>query len=226
MDAAESERVAWLRSLGELLRRLHATPRSGRATPTTRTGRAQQLEQARANLSWCDGTAAGLVELEAIATGAGAARRLIHGDLALDNVLIDADGAMSLIDWAGGGSGDPRHDIALAFENEPEFELTPAALDAFLPATARLRSTTAPVDWFVPSLQLLLSEAHAIRHPRRRRAVDPLGRSRVRGGRARARRRRQPARLADSSTRGGFGLRISRRSPSSLRNRGSASSAR
>ena len=56
---------------------------------------------------------------------------LIHGDLALDNVLVDAHGALSLIDWADGGSGDPRHDVALALQTKPEFELSTDALDAF-----------------------------------------------------------------------------------------------
>jgi aminoglycoside phosphotransferase (APT) family kinase protein len=146
MEAAPAEREALFRSLGEALNRLHAL----RVPPELRepgTWRARQLEAARGNLGWCDGTAADLVELEA-SQPEPVPETLIHGDLALDNVLIDSDGTISFIDWAGAGSGDPRHDIALALENEPEFTLTPAALAAFYAGYG-----SAPVDdrtcnWF------------------------------------------------------------------------------
>ena len=103
MDAAEPKRVAWLRSLGELVRRLHATPVPV-APAKEKDWISQQLAQARANLGWCDGAPAGLVELERSRPGS-VPQRLIHGDLALDNVLIDAEGTLSLIDWADGGPG-------------------------------------------------------------------------------------------------------------------------
>jgi aminoglycoside phosphotransferase (APT) family kinase protein len=108
----------------------------------------RQLAQARTNLPWCDGTAAGLLELER-SRPAAVPERLIHGDLALDNVLIDERGALSFVDWAGGGPGDPRHDVALALNTKPEAELTPPVLAAFFAGYG-----TAPVDeptrnWFV-----------------------------------------------------------------------------
>ena len=88
------------------------------------------LGEARENLVWCDGTVDLLADLRH--------RRpqpvpevLIHGDLALDNVLVAGEGAMSLIDWSGGTQGDPRCDLALALQTEPEFELGELELTAF-----------------------------------------------------------------------------------------------
>ncbi|MGZ3609026.1 MAG: phosphotransferase family protein [Ktedonobacteraceae bacterium] len=39
---------------------------------------------------------------------------LIHGDFTVDNVLILDGKVTGIIDWAGGGVGDPRYDLALA----------------------------------------------------------------------------------------------------------------
>ena len=73
---------------------------------------------------------------------------LIHGDLALDNVLIDESGSLSLIDWSGGDCGDARYDIALALQTEPELTLTEEEKAAFHTAYG-----SAPLDaetrrWF------------------------------------------------------------------------------
>lgn len=38
----------------------------------------------------------------------------IHGDFTVDNVLISEGKVTGIIDWAGGGIGDPRYDLALA----------------------------------------------------------------------------------------------------------------
>ena len=147
MEASPSARESLFRSVGSLLKQLHATP-----IPAELLYRepwiSRQLRQARANLSWCDGTPAGIVRLER-SQPPPVRETLIHGDLALDNALIDETGRLSLIDWAGGGPGDPRHDIALALQTKPEFELTAAALDAFFAGYG-----AAPVDertrnWFV-----------------------------------------------------------------------------
>jgi len=147
IDAAEPQRVSLCRSLGVLVRQLHAAPVPTALLSAT-DWTSQQLLQARANLSWCDGTAAGLAELER-SRPSPVPERLIHGDLALDNVLVDARGALSLIDWAGGGSGDPRHDVALVLENEPEVKLTAAALDAFFTSYGSASLDKGTRDWFV-----------------------------------------------------------------------------
>jgi aminoglycoside phosphotransferase (APT) family kinase protein len=64
-------------------------------------------------------------------------------------VLIDERGELKLIDWAGGGSGDPRHDIALALHTKPELELSPDALDAFFAGYGTVALDEATRDWFV-----------------------------------------------------------------------------
>ena len=74
---------------------------------------------------------------------------LIHGDLSLDNVLIDARGSLHLIDWADGGAGDPRHDIALALQTKPELGLPAEALRAFFEGYGSAPVDEATRDWFV-----------------------------------------------------------------------------
>jgi aminoglycoside phosphotransferase (APT) family kinase protein len=56
---------------------------------------------------------------------------LIHGDCTLDNVLVDNRRISGLIDWAGGGRGDPRHDLALATQAEHEAFQSAGDYDAF-----------------------------------------------------------------------------------------------
>jgi aminoglycoside phosphotransferase (APT) family kinase protein len=145
--ASPRERVSLFRRLGELCGRLHAVP-----VPNELERQGSwldlQLLAARGNLSWCDGTAEGLVALAA-SRPAAIAEKLIHGDLSLDNVLVAADGTMSLIDWAGGGPGDPRHDIALALQTKPELELSDAALAAFAAGYDGALPDAATRDWFV-----------------------------------------------------------------------------
>jgi aminoglycoside phosphotransferase (APT) family kinase protein len=147
MEAAEVSRQTLFRHLGELLRRLHATT-VPRALVRRETWVSRQLRQARANLPWCDGTAAGLAELErSRPTPVG--ETLIHGDLALDNVLVDAHGSFSLIDWADGGPGDPRHDLALALRTKPELELSTGVLEAFAGGYGAAVADAEVRDWFV-----------------------------------------------------------------------------
>ena len=147
LEAPPSWHPAMFRRLGELVRRLHAT-----RVPTellhTGSWVSRQIERARGNLAWCDGTAGGLAELER-SRPAAVRETLIHGDLALDNVLIDERGDLYLIDWADGGLGDPRHDIALALQTKPELELSPDAHDAFFAGYGSAPVDEATRDWFV-----------------------------------------------------------------------------
>jgi aminoglycoside phosphotransferase (APT) family kinase protein len=147
IDAPPRQRKPMFRRLGELARRLHATPvplELGREG----TWLSRQVEQARSNLPWCDGTAGELAELERSRPKA-VRETLIHGDLALDNVLVDERGDLRLIDWADGGPGDPRHDIALALQTKPELELSAEALDAFFAGYGAAALDEATRDWFV-----------------------------------------------------------------------------
>ena len=146
IEASQPQRTTF-RRLGQLVRRLHAA----RVPPVLeRDGvwLSRQIEQARANLPWCDGTAAGLAELERSRPDAVRAT-LIHGDLSLDNVLVDERGELALIDWADGGRGDPRHDLALALQTKPELELSAEALAAFFAGYGTAPLDEATRDWFV-----------------------------------------------------------------------------
>jgi aminoglycoside phosphotransferase (APT) family kinase protein len=147
IDASAAQLPSMFRRLGELARRLHAT-----RVPLELQGEgpwlSRRIEQARMNLPWCDGTADELAELERSRPNA-ARETLIHGDLSLDNVLVDKRGELALIDWADGGLGDPRHDVALALQTKPELELSPDVLDAFFASygAGALDETTRA--WFV-----------------------------------------------------------------------------
>lgn len=146
LQANPKQRVGLLGQVGELLKRLHATPAPGvLAAESPWVDR--KLAQARRNLAWCDGTAELLADLHR--------RRLqpvpevlIHGDLALDNVLITSDGTLSLVDWSAGDQGDPRCDLSLALQTEPEIRLSDVELTAFFEGYG-----AAPIDritrrWF------------------------------------------------------------------------------
>lgn len=45
---------------------------------------------------------------------------LIHGDFTTDNVLVIEGRITGIIDWSGGAVGDPRYDLALAFDADQE----------------------------------------------------------------------------------------------------------
>jgi aminoglycoside phosphotransferase (APT) family kinase protein len=147
LGANSQRRSDLLGRLGELLKQVHATPVPG-ALAAAVPWLDRQLAQARENLTWCDGTAALLADLHR--------RRpepvpevLIHGDLSLDNALVTADGAMSLIDWSGGDRGDPRCDVALALQTEPEFVLGDMELAAFFEGYGTASIDRAIRKWFV-----------------------------------------------------------------------------
>ena len=149
MLAADRPRRArlWQR-LGALLQQLHNTP-----VPVSLQSDAgwidRMLAQARENLAWCDGTAERLADLHR-RRPAPVAEVLIHGDLALDNVLVTEEDGLSLIDWPGGGPGDPlRHDIALALDTTPEFELGDSGLEAFFEGYGGAAVDLATREWFV-----------------------------------------------------------------------------
>lgn len=146
MHSAPAERNDYFRKVGNLLREVHSTqaPAAFRNQPSW-IGRT--LEQARKNLTWCDGSAELLAQLEATRP-TPEPEVVIHGDLALDNVLIDDDGSMSLIDWSGGDLGDPRYDISLALATEPEILLGESEIAAFFDGYGSTRIDAATMRWF------------------------------------------------------------------------------
>jgi aminoglycoside phosphotransferase (APT) family kinase protein len=74
---------------------------------------------------------------------------LIHGDYTLDNVLVQDGILVGLIDWAGGASGDPRYDLALATKPRPEAFQTALEVDAFYAGYGGTRLTREEADYFV-----------------------------------------------------------------------------
>jgi aminoglycoside phosphotransferase (APT) family kinase protein len=140
------ERSRHLQTLGNLLRELHSVP-PPEAFRHQRPWIDRALEGARQNLGWCDGSAELLAQLAATRPEPWP-EALIHGDMALDNVLIDGDGNMGLIDWSGGDLGDPRYDISLALATEPEVQLSTANMAAFLAGYGCTPLDPATTRWF------------------------------------------------------------------------------
>lgn len=137
-----------LRRVGQLLRELHSTP-APEAFRGQRPWIDRTLELARENLTWCDGSEQLLAHLEATRPEPWP-ETLIHGDLALDNVLVDDDGGgMALIDWSGGDLGDPRYDISLALATEPEIRLRGDEVAAFFDGYDQPPLDAATMRWFI-----------------------------------------------------------------------------
>jgi len=147
LRANSQRRARLLQRVGALLKQLHATPVPiGLRSESPCVDR--MLAEARDNLVWCDGTVELLEELR-LRRPEPVSEVLIHGDMALDNVLVGAEDAMSLIDWSGGGQGDPRYDLALALGTEPEIELGETDLAAFFGGYGGVPVDRATRRWFV-----------------------------------------------------------------------------
>lgn len=145
-EMLEGNRADLLGRLGQLLRRLHSTP-VPQALKSEESWLDRQLVKAQENLSWCDGTRELLADLHRRRPPA-VAEVLIHGDLALDNVLVAPDGEMSLIDWSNGDCGDPRHDVSLAVQTEPEMTLSDREVTAFFAGYGTPPLDRATRKWF------------------------------------------------------------------------------
>ena len=147
LEATPHNRAELLARLGQLAKRLHGTPvPSALAAESPWIDR--MLVQAEHNLPWCDGSPSLLGDLHQRRPSA-VPEVLIHGDLALDNVLVGEDGALSLIDWSGGGQGDPRWDIALALDTQPDVTLRPDDIAAFENAYGQTLPDAAIQRWFL-----------------------------------------------------------------------------
>jgi aminoglycoside phosphotransferase (APT) family kinase protein len=141
------DRSALFHTVGRLLRELHATP-APEAFHTATPWIDRMLARARENLDWCDGSPRQLAHVEAHRPTPGP-ECLIHGDAALDNLLVDGEGRVSVIDWSGGDLGDPRYDIALALGTEPEFTMTQTDRAAFFAGYGRPPLAAATLRWFL-----------------------------------------------------------------------------
>jgi aminoglycoside phosphotransferase (APT) family kinase protein len=112
---ARAERDSLLGDVGAQLARLHATP----IPPPLREDRPfldRVLAEAGDNLTKhpdeLDGGTATLLEQLHRSRPADLPARLIHGDFRPDNILVDGGRVSAFVDWSGGGSGDPRMDVA------------------------------------------------------------------------------------------------------------------
>jgi aminoglycoside phosphotransferase (APT) family kinase protein len=146
LDADAARRAHLLREVGRLLKRVHAAPVPA-ALRQESSWLDRMLVEAEGNLTWCDGTPDLLADLRR--------RRpppvpevLIHGDLTLENLLLADDDRMSVIDWSGGDQGDPRCDIALALQTEPEFRLGDMERAAFFEGYGVAPLDPASRRWF------------------------------------------------------------------------------
>jgi aminoglycoside 3'-phosphotransferase-2 len=114
-DAEPQRREALLIHLGQTLARLHATPAPAALAAPGNDWLEEMLRQAAENfpLFETDGNEALLERLHR-ERPSPIRPALIHGDLFMDNVLADGVRVSGLIDWAFGGVGDPRYDLAVA----------------------------------------------------------------------------------------------------------------
>ncbi len=80
---------------------------------------------------------------------------LIHGDFTTDNVLIAEGRITGIIDWAGGAVGDPRYDVALAFDADAEeIALTADERAAFYAGYGRAPLTEFEQQYFLDLYEL------------------------------------------------------------------------
>lgn len=146
LQASASERAELLRELGAALRQLHST-RPPDDLLNQQPWIERRLAQAHQHLAWCDGSFDLLAELERTRPSRQP-EVLIHGDLALDNVLVDDAGQIAFIDWSDGDVGDARYDVALALTTEPELHLSEADIAAFVAGYGGARLDAQTLHWF------------------------------------------------------------------------------
>jgi aminoglycoside phosphotransferase (APT) family kinase protein len=149
--AERAARHRLLSAFGAALAAIHQTPipaaLRGDGTPWLD----RMLERAEHALRHypIDGNAALLETLEQ-RRPAPVAPTLIHGDFTADNVLALAGKVTGIIDWAGGGPGDPRYDLALAIRPLPTglFQ-TPADRQAFFEGYGLSDLSASELDYFL-----------------------------------------------------------------------------
>jgi aminoglycoside phosphotransferase (APT) family kinase protein len=146
LEADAHGRARLLHELGALLRQIHTTPSpSSLRDPVPWIDR--MLARAEDNLGWCDGTRALLDELLA-RRPAPLAETLIHGDLGLDNVLVEDGRVAAIVDWPMGGPGDPRFDVAIALVHDDDLPFDDAQRAAFWDGYGEAPLDAATRRWF------------------------------------------------------------------------------
>lgn len=80
---------------------------------------------------------------------------LIHGDFTTDNVLVVEGRITGIIDWSGGAVGDPRYDLALAFDvDQDEVALTAEETAAFYAGYGRVPLSKLEQQYFLDLYEL------------------------------------------------------------------------
>lgn len=74
---------------------------------------------------------------------------LIHGDYALDNILVSDGKVTGVIDWGWAACGDPRFDLAIATHRKPEAFGGAADFDAFYDGYSGRRLAKEEEEYFV-----------------------------------------------------------------------------
>src|SRR5205807_10669213 len=74
---------------------------------------------------------------------------LIHGDFAMDNVLLVEGKVSGIVDWAWGAWGDPRYDLALAIRPKENLFQTSEDIQAFLDGYGTAALSKEEYDYFV-----------------------------------------------------------------------------
>ncbi|GAB4202396.1 MAG: hypothetical protein OHK0022_25550 [Roseiflexaceae bacterium] len=143
-------RQALLRGFGATLAALHQCPAPPALVAPPEGWLDATLQQATEALQRyrVDGTPE-LLERLRRNPPAPVAPALIHGDCTLDNVLVDSGQISGLIDWAGGATGDPRYDLALATAPQDEAFQTAGDLDAFYSGYGGPRLTAEEMQFFL-----------------------------------------------------------------------------
>jgi aminoglycoside phosphotransferase (APT) family kinase protein len=141
---------ALLRSFGQLLQTVHNCPLPATLDREKASWLDRTLEQAALALQneVVDGTPE-VLEYVRHNRPSSIQETLIHGDCSLDNVLVHNERVCSLIDWAGGGRGDPRYDLALATQVEQEVFQSASDYDAFYSGYTGERLTEAERSYFL-----------------------------------------------------------------------------
>ncbi|MDX9954504.1 MAG: phosphotransferase [Anaerolineae bacterium] len=80
---------------------------------------------------------------------------LIHGDFTTDNVLVVEGRITGIIDWSGGAVGDPRYDLALAFDvDQDEVALAAEETVAFYAGYGRVPLSKLEQQYFLDLYEL------------------------------------------------------------------------
>jgi aminoglycoside phosphotransferase (APT) family kinase protein len=126
-----------------------------------------------ARLQWMQDQARALAaEAEASDAFSDQARSAIHGDLWLDNLLVDGDGHCWLLDWDDLAVGDPAADWAMLLGPTAD-DLTPlrlddvpegVAMDAAMHERLRLYARASLLDWVIDPLADYLDADAAPEH--------------------------------------------------------------